>query len=76
MSESSSATYRHDVTGLVGTYPRRLGDNDPHLHEVSVGTKPLAYTPIPAEAVKQLRASRKSTNESVGDAPRDEKEEE
>ena len=53
----SSATYRHDITGLVGVFDRRLGDNDPHLIEVKPGAKPLAYTPIPHDAVDTLLAS-------------------
>jgi len=59
-------TYRHDVTGLVGVYPARLGDNDPHLKRVKPGAKPLVRALIP---------KRKSKSKS-GDAPRDEKEEE
>lgn len=57
--------YRHDVSGLVGVYPARLGDNDPHLKEVKPNAKPLLPALIPN------RRKNKS-----GDAPRDKKEEE
>lgn len=65
----SSATYRHDITGLVGVFDRRLGDNDPHLIEVAIDAKPLAYAPIPHEAVKQLRANSKKKSDE--DTPLD-----
>lgn len=48
--------YRNLTTGLVEMLPSRLGGQDPNLEEVLEGTKPLAYTPIPHEAVEQLRA--------------------
>lgn len=51
-------TYRHDVSGEVGVYPTLLGDSDPHLIEVKEGAKPLAFMPIPREAVEDLLASR------------------
>lgn len=72
----SHATYRHSVTGLVGVYDRRLGDNDPHLKEVEPDAKPLAYTPITPEAVATVLESRKSKNKSTEGSPRDKKEEE
>lgn len=65
--------YRHKVSGAVGVYPPALGENDPNLVEVPPGAKPLAYTPIPREAVEALRTKRKAKS---GDAPRDDKEEE
>lgn len=74
MSELAGyATYRHDVTGLVGVYPVRLGDNDAHLTRVKHGAKPLALAPIPREVVDAARAKSKAKS---GDAPRDKKEEE
>lgn len=53
--------YRHAKTGLVGRYSPRVALAHPHLIEVPEGTKPLAYTPIPHEAVKQLRAASTAT---------------
>lgn len=56
-------TYRHDVSGAVGEYPTRLGDADPHLIEVDTDAKPLAFTPIPREAVENLLASREDKSD-------------
>ena len=57
------ARYRHDVTGLLGIYPVRLGDNDPHLKRVKPDAKPLAPALIP------------NKSKSSGDAPRKKEEE-
>lgn len=51
-------TYRHSVTGVVGVYHPRVALADPHLIEVPDDAKPLAYTPIPREAVAELLATR------------------
>lgn len=58
-------TYRHSVTGLVGVFPARLGDNDPHLTEVKEGAKRLAYKPIPHEAVVAYLESREEASEDA-----------
>lgn len=57
------ATYRHKVSGQIGTYPTRLGDSDPNLVEVPEDTKPLAFTPIPREAVDAVLASREDKSD-------------
>ncbi|WP_217182698.1 hypothetical protein [Streptomyces sp. AC495_CC817] len=51
-------TYRHRKTGLIGEYDPRVALAHPDLIEVEPGTKPLAYTPIPREAVDAYLASR------------------
>ncbi|MBT2484860.1 MULTISPECIES: hypothetical protein [unclassified Microbacterium] len=50
-------TYRHARTGLIGVYDRRVALEDPNLIEVDVDAKPLAFTPIPSEAVADYLAS-------------------
>ena len=62
------ATYRSLVTGRVGVFPVRLGDNDASLERVPAGTKPLAW-------VSSKRKRRKQTPKPSGDAPRDQEEE-
>lgn len=49
---------RNRVTGLVEKLPARLVADADYLEEVPEGTKPLAYTPIPREAIEQLNAQR------------------
>lgn len=50
--------YRHSLTGLVQRYHPRVASADPNLIEVGEDAKPLAFTPIPAEAVEDYLASR------------------
>ena len=57
-------SYRHSVTGLVGIYPARLGDSNQYLTEVPDDSKPLAYTPIPHEAVEAYLAAREESPET------------
>lgn len=64
-------TYRNSVTGQVESLPARFGDNDPSLERVEDDAKPLAYTPIPHEAVEEVLARRPAKPESHEDAPRD-----
>lgn len=56
-------TYRHAKTGVVGTFHPRVAEAHPDLIEVADGAKPLAYTPIPREAVESLLASRKEQSD-------------
>lgn len=51
----SIKTYRHQGTGLVGQFPDELADIFPDLVEVAEDAKPLAYTPIPADAIADLK---------------------
>lgn len=56
-------TYRHRETGLLGEYgpgmARVFGDL---LEKVDPDAKPLAYTPIPQEAVAEVLAARVPTD--------------
>lgn len=56
-------TYRHRVTGLLGEYgPGMARVFSDVLEKVEPDTKPLAYTPIPPEAVAALLSARVSTD--------------
>lgn len=55
--------YRHEKTGEVGLYHPRVADAHPHLIEVPEGAKPLAYTPIPHEAVEEYLASQEPVSD-------------
>ncbi len=59
-------TYRHRLTGVVRRYPESMAKNFPDLIEVVPGTKPLAFTPIPEEAVKSV--SKKAAKPAPADA--------
>jgi hypothetical protein len=48
-------TYRNRDNGEIGVYPESLADVFPFLEEVAPDAKPLAYVPIPAEALAALR---------------------
>lgn len=50
-------TYRDSVSGAVGVYPVTLASRFPRLVEVDEGAKPLAFTPIPQDAVDALTPS-------------------
>lgn len=52
-------TYRHELTGRIQRLNERVAAGDPRLIEVEDGTKPLAYTPIPKEAVDEHRSKTK-----------------
>lgn len=66
--------YRHKVTGKVGVYPPSLGENDPNLIPVEPNAKPLAYTPIPREAIEIVLASRTAqSGEADSSTPRKKK---
>jgi len=58
MPDSTWKTYRHSATGLVDRYHPRVALADKHLIEVSDDAKPLAYLPIPREAIDALVASK------------------
>lgn len=47
-------SYRHKRTGLLQQLSPRVADFVPELEEVAPDAKPLAYTPIPKEAVAQV----------------------
>lgn len=64
----SIKTYRHQSTGLVGQFPEELADIFPDLVEVADDAKPLAYTPIPADAITDLKAEREEATDSEGSA--------
>jgi hypothetical protein len=51
----SIKTYRHSLTGLPGQFPEELAAIYPELVEVAEDAKPLAYTPIPADAIADLK---------------------
>lgn len=51
-------TYRHRLTGLIQRLSPRVAVADPNLVEVADDAKPLAYTPIPREAVQNHLASK------------------
>lgn len=51
-------TYRHAKTGRIQVCHPRVALAHPDLVEVTDTAKPLAYTPIPREAVASLLASR------------------
>lgn len=70
---ASLRTYRHSRTGLVARFHPRVALADANLIEVADGTKPLAYTPIPREAVDAILAAR--TEESDEDLLDDKEEE-
>lgn len=56
-------TYRHRVTGLLGEYgPGMAAVFGDVLEAVEPDAKPLAYTPIPQEAVADIIAARDSTD--------------
>lgn len=69
-------TYRHRVTGLPGEYgpgmARVFGDL---LEKVSPDAKPLAFTPIPPEAVAEVLAARVPTDPADEVGPRKEDDE-
>lgn len=56
-------TYRHALTGVVADYHPRVALADKNLIEVPAGSKPLAYTPIPREAVDDYLASREEKSD-------------
>lgn len=60
---NSLRTYRHAKTGLVARFHPRVALADANLTEVPDGTKPLAYTPIPREAVEQILAARNAESD-------------
>lgn len=64
----SIKTYRHQGTGLVGQFPDELADIFPDLVEVAEDAKPLAYTPIPADAISALRDEHDEATETEGSA--------
>lgn len=65
--KTSWRNYRHSKTGLLIRLHPRVAAVDPNLVEVADDAKPLAYTPIPAEAVEKVRASKKTADKSVKD---------
>lgn len=62
-------TYRHKVSGRVGEYDPRVALADPNLVEVPAGAKPLAYTPIPQEAVEAHLALQEAEEKAPAPAP-------
>jgi hypothetical protein len=64
----SIKTYRHQITGLVGQFPEELAEIFPDLVEVADDAKPLAYTPIPADAVADLQAAQTPATNPEGSA--------
>lgn len=71
---STRKWYRHAKTGVVALYSPRVALAHPHLIEVEEGAKPLAYTPIPHEAVEDYLASKEPVSDE--DALLDDEEEE
>ena len=50
-------TYRHAKSGLIQNLHPRVASADSNLIEVAEDAKPLAYTPIPKEAVESYFAA-------------------
>lgn len=67
--EDSLRTYRHSTTGRIGAFDPRVAAADPHLIEVEPGTKPLAYTSIPEEAVEVALALQETEEQESDAAP-------
>jgi hypothetical protein len=64
----SIKTFRHQNTGLVGQFPEELAEIFHDLVEVADDAKPLAYTPIPADAIAGLLAEHDEATDSEGSA--------
>lgn len=64
----SIKTYRHQNTGLPGQFPEEMAAMFPDLVEVADDAKPLAYTPIPADAISALRDEHDEATETEGSA--------
>lgn len=64
----SIKTYRHQITGLPGQFPEDMAAVFPDLVEVAEDAKPLAYTPIPADAIADLQAEHDEATDSEGSA--------
>lgn len=47
-------TYRNRVNGEIGVYPEALAKHFDYLEEVDEDAKPLAYVPIPQDAIDAL----------------------
>ncbi|WP_406245796.1 hypothetical protein ACI7YT_12200 [Microbacterium sp. M] len=74
MADATWRLYRHRLTGLVKSYHPRVALADPNLIEVPEGSKPLAYTTIPREAIDALRNAQEDES-AEGDLLDDETEE-
>lgn len=64
-------TYRNRVNGALGVYPEELAAHFPNLEEVSDNAKPLAYVPIPKEAIDALLGRDPETLLDIDEEPED-----
>jgi hypothetical protein len=72
MSDSTWRQYRHAKTGQLQMLHPRTARADANLIEVGLDAKPLAYVPIPSEALEKLLAS--TADESADSGEKDPKE--
>lgn len=68
-SSNGTKTYRHSVTGKVGDFPESLAQHFPALVEVDSDAKPLAYVPIPQDAIDDFRSQMESAGSGDADNP-------
>lgn len=71
---SEIRTYRNPVTGLIDHLHPRVAKAAGNLIEVDTDAKPLAYTPIPPEAIAKLTSA--LHEDTVEGEPVDENDEE
>ncbi|MDF2506257.1 MAG: hypothetical protein K0Q52_116 [Microbacterium sp.] len=58
---SQTRSFRDTLTGATADMHPRVAAVFPNLVEVPEGTKPLAYTPIPQDAIKALTTGREKS---------------
>ena len=69
VSMTTTRTYRDRNTGLVERYPESVAQAFAYLELVADDAKPLAYLPIPDEAISAKSKKAGLIPDDKGDAP-------